>query len=97
MGKFKEYWDFIKNQRINKKMIPVKAFGAFLNMGTVAIFPYLTLQMTDIGLNYSDISIVYGLVPCFTFLGGPISGKNSPKKLLKRFCNFYLTTFHKGQ
>ena len=43
-------------------------------MGTYAIFPYLTLQMTDIGLTYSDISIIYLLIPAVTFFSGPISG-----------------------
>ena len=74
MDNVRKYWDFIKSQRINKRMIPIKAFGAFFNMGTYAIFPYLTLQMTDIGLTYSDISIIYLLIPAVTFFSGPISG-----------------------
>ena len=76
MDNIGKYWDFIKSQRINKRMIPIKAFGAFFNMGTYAIFPYLTLQMTDIGLTYSDISIISLLIPAATFFSGPISGKN---------------------
>ena len=75
MGKIQECWDFLKSQKVNKKMIPIKAFGAFVNMGTMAIFPFLTIQMTEMGLTYSDVSIVYGLIPAFTCLSGPISGK----------------------
>ena len=77
MGKIQECWDFIKSQRINKKMIPIKLFSSFFNMGTVAIFPYLTLQMTEIGLNYSDIGFIYLIIPAFTFFSAPISGKRS--------------------
>ena len=58
-------------------MIPIKLFSSFFNMGTVAIFPYLTLQMTEIGLNYSDIGFIYLLIPAATFLSAPISGKRS--------------------
>ena len=75
MGKFQECWDFIKSQKINKKMLPIKLFTAFFNMGTFAIFPYLTLQMTEIGLNYSDIGFIYLLLPAVTAAAAPMSGK----------------------
>ena len=75
MGRIQECWDFIKSQKINKKMIPIKLFSSFFNMGTFAIFPYLTLQMTEIGLNYSDIGFIYLIIPAATFFSAPISGK----------------------
>ena len=74
MGKIQECFDFIKSQRINKKMIPIKLFSSFFDMGTYAIFPYLTLQMTEIGLNYSDIGFIYLIIPAATFFSAPISG-----------------------
>ena len=75
MGRIQECWDFIKSQKINKKMIPIKLFSSFFNMGTFAIFPYLTLQMTEIGLNYSDIGLIYLLLPLASAAAAPISGK----------------------
>ena len=74
MGKIQECFDFIKSQRINKKMIPIKLFSSFFDMGAYAIFPYLTLQMTEIGLNYSDIGFIYLIIPAATFFSAPISG-----------------------
>ena len=74
MGKIQECFDFIKSQRINKKMIPIKLFSSLFDMGTYAIFPYLTLQMTEIGLNYSDIGFIYLIIPAATFFSAPISG-----------------------
>ena len=75
MGRIQECWDFIKSQKINKKMIPIKLFSSFFNMGTFAIFPYLTLQMTEIGLKFSDIGFIYLIIPAATFFSAPISGK----------------------
>ena len=43
-------------------------------MGTFAIFPYLTLQMTEIGLKFSDIGFIYLIIPAATFFSAPISG-----------------------
>ena len=74
MDKLRENWVLLRSQKINKKMVPVKIFGAFLNLGIMAIFPYLPLQMSEMGLTFNDISIVSGTIPAFTFLGGPISG-----------------------
>ncbi len=37
-------------------------------------FPYLTLQARNIGLTYSDISFIYGIIPFFTFFSTPITG-----------------------
>ena len=75
MELLKTSWHFVRNQRINVKMIPVKAFGSFLNLGTNICFPYLTLQMLNIGLNFNDVSIIYGLIPIASFLTSPISGQ----------------------
>ena len=72
-------WKIIKSQRVNVKMIPVKIFGSFLYLATLVTFPYLTLQMLNIGLTMNDVNIVYGIVPIMTFLTSPIAGK--PKAL----------------
>ena len=74
MIKVKEAWSFIKTQRVNVKMIPVKIFGSFLYLATLVTFPYLTLQMLDIGLTINDVSIVYGIVPIMTFFTSPLAG-----------------------
>ena len=55
-------------------MIPVKLFGSFLYMATSVTFPYLTMQMLQIGLDFNDVSIVYGIVPLMTFLTSPLAG-----------------------
>ena len=93
MGKFQECWDFIKSQKINKKMLPIKLFTAFFNMGTFAIFPYLTLQMTEIGLNYSDIGFIYLLIPAATFFSAPISGNSGFTKY--HICSAYICHRHR--
>ena len=93
MGKFQESWDFIRSQKINKKMLPIKLFTAFFNMGTFAIFPYLTLQMTEIGLNYSDIGLIYLLLPLASAAAAPISGKKFFRiVILVSFFNSFYTT-----
>ena len=69
--------------KINKKMIPIKLFGALYNLAINITFPYLTLQMTQIGLNVEDVSIIYGVTPLMTFLAAPIAGKST---------NSYVTT-----
>ena len=74
MGRLKESWNFIKSQKVNVKMIPVKVFGSLLYLSTNITFPYLTLQMLNIGLNLNDVSIVYGIVPLMTFLTSPLAG-----------------------
>ena len=71
----KEAWSFIKTQRVNVPMIPVKIFGSFLYLATLVTFPYLTLQMLDIGLTINDVSIVYGIVPIMTFFTSPLAGR----------------------
>ena len=67
----------LKLGKINRKMVPVKAFGTFLNMGVNTIFPYVALQMVNIGLSLEDISFVYGAIPLFTFIASPIAGQHS--------------------
>ena len=69
-------WKSVKNAKINRKMIPIKLFGALYNLAINITFPYLTLQMTQIGLNVEDVSIIYGVTPLMTFLAAPIAGKN---------------------
>ncbi len=45
------------------------------------VFPYLTLQAYEIGMTYGDVSIIYGIIPFFTFISSPISGiKNLKNK-----------------
>ena len=87
MKKIKEIWKIIKSQRVNVKMIPVKVFGSFLYLATLVTFPYLTLQMLNIGLTMSDVSIIYGIVPIMTFMTSPLAGKyiirSEPKKKKK--------------
>ena len=88
-SKIKSGWNHLTSLRPNTKMIPVKAFGFFLNFGTLAIFPYFTLQMQDVGLSFGDISIILGVIPIFTFISGPISGK------LQKYClGDYLFSFY---
>lgn len=70
-----QLWTTIKSQRVNVKMIPVKAFGSLLYLATTITFPFLTLQMLNIGLDLYDVSIVYGLAPLATFLTSPLAGK----------------------
>ena len=72
----KKIWQVIKSQRVNVKMIPVKLFGSFLYLATLVTFPYLTLQMLNIGLTMNDVSIVYGIVPIMTFLTSPLAGRS---------------------
>jgi hypothetical protein len=74
MAKFKGLVKWAKEQRINKGMVLIKVFAFFLNMGVNAIFPYLTLQMINIGLSYEDVSFIYGAIPAFTFFTSPIAG-----------------------
>ena len=76
MKKIKEIWKIIKSQRVNVKMIPVKVFGSFLYLATLVTFPYLTLQMLNIGLTMSDVSIIYGIVPIMTFMTSPLAGED---------------------
>ena len=61
--------------KINKKVIPIKLFGFLWHVAIHMVFPFLTLQMTQIGLNLEDVSIVYGLTPLVTFLSAPLTGK----------------------
>jgi hypothetical protein len=74
MSKFIELVKWAKDQRINKGMVLIKLFAFFYNMGFNAIFPYLTLQMINIGLSYEDVSYIYGAIPAFTFFTSPIAG-----------------------
>ncbi len=38
------------------------------------LFPYVTLQMSDLGLSLEDISNINGLLPFVTFLAQPVIG-----------------------
>ena len=61
--------------KVNKKVIPIKLFGFLWHIGTHMVFPFMTIQMLQIGLNLQDVSIVYGITPLVTFLASPLSGK----------------------
>ena len=74
MQSIKDSIQKLKNDGINTKMIPIKGFAFFLNLGVMIIFPYLTLQMRNIGLSMQDVSLVYGAVPLTTFLTSPLAG-----------------------
>ncbi len=84
---------WLKGQKINKPMIPIKSFGFFLNFGKQnvrfnsvkrcflsffsggnMIFPYLTLQMFNIGLGFSDVSIISGITQFLTVFASPLAG-----------------------
>ena len=69
-----KWQNLIKNQQVNWKMIPIKIFGFFLIMGTDTVFPYLTLQMLNIGMTYEDVSLIYGITPIMTSLTSPVAG-----------------------
>ena len=58
----------------NTKIIPIEIFGFLWHVAVYMTFPFMTLQMLNIGLNMEDVSIVYGLVPLVTFLAAPLSG-----------------------
>ena len=60
--------------KVNKKVIPIKLFGFLWHIGTHMVFPFMTIQMLQIGLNLQDVSIVYGITPLVTFLASPLSG-----------------------
>ncbi len=44
-------------------------------LGVTIIFPYLTLQMLNLGMTIADVSLVYGAIPFFTFFSSPLAGK----------------------
>jgi len=41
------------------------------------VFPYLSLQMFSIGMNYNEIAIIMGAVQAISFVGAPITGFSS--------------------
>ena len=61
-------------ERINKKVIPIKLFTFLWHIATHMVFPFLTVQMLQIGLNLQDVSIVYGITPVVTFMCSPLTG-----------------------
>ncbi len=60
--------------KINTKIIPVQLFGFLWHVAVYMTFPYLTVQMIEIGLTLEDVSLVYGITPLITFLAAPLSG-----------------------
>ena len=60
--------------KVNKNVIPIKLFGFLWHIATHMTFPFLTVQMIQIGLDLQDVSIVYGITPLVTFLASPLSG-----------------------
>ena len=62
------------NFKVNKPMIPIKLWNFLWHVATYMTFPYLTVQMIQIGLTMEDVGIVYGFTPLLTFLVAPLSG-----------------------
>ena len=63
-----------KMYKVNKKVIPIKLFSFLWHVATHMTFPFLTVQMIQIGLKVQDVSIVYGITPLITFLVSPLTG-----------------------
>lgn len=67
--------------------------------GTLMIWPFLTLQMREIGLTYGDVSLIYGLIPAMTFMVQPSLGTRRTIIALKvinsinSFCNVQLSVY----
>ena len=59
---------------IKKGLIIMKLCYFTYNFGAALIFPFIPLQMTDLGLTIEDIGYIYGLYPLITMFSGPISG-----------------------
>jgi hypothetical protein len=80
-ARFKELVKWAMDQRINRGMVLIKVFAFSLNMGVYAIWPYLTLQMINIGLSYEDVSYIYGAIPLCTFFTSPLAGPCIVKRI----------------
>ena len=63
-----------KRFAIKKALIVMKLCYFTYNFGAALIFPFIPLQMTDLGLTIEDIGYIYGLYPLITMFSGPISG-----------------------
>ena len=63
-----------KRFAIKKGLIIMKLCYFTYNFGAALIFPFIPLQMTDLGLTIEDIGYIYGLYPLITMFSGPISG-----------------------
>ena len=63
-----------KRFAVKKGLIIMKLCYFTYNFGAALIFPFIPLQMTDLGLTIEDIGYIYGLYPLITMFSGPISG-----------------------
>ena len=61
---------------IKKGIIVMKVCYFTFNFGAALIFPFVPLQMTELGLTIEDIGYIMGLYPLITLFSGPISGEN---------------------
>ena len=59
---------------INRPVVLIKAVVFTWNFGMSTIWGFLSLQLRGLGMNYNDISIIYGILPYFTFFSTPFSG-----------------------
>ena len=68
-----------KRFAIKKGLVIMKLSYFTYNFGAALLFPFIPLQMIDLGLTIEDIGYIYGLYPLITMFSGPISGKTSVK------------------
>lgn len=59
---------------INMGVLWVKLTYFAFCCGMSMLFPYLTLQMRQLGMSYEDISYAFGIIPALTFFASPIAG-----------------------
>ena len=63
-----------KRFAIKKGLVVMKMCYFTFNFGSALIFPFIPLQMADLGLTIEDIGYIYGLYPLITMFSGPIAG-----------------------
>ena len=63
-----------KRFAIKKGLVIMKLSYFTYNFGAALLFPFIPLQMIDLGLTIEDIGYIYGLYPLITMFSGPISG-----------------------
>ena len=64
-----------KRFAIKKGLVIMKLSYFTYNFGAALLFPFIPLQMIDLGLTIEDIGYIYGLYPLITMFSGPISGQ----------------------
>ncbi len=60
--------------RINRDLLPLKFTLFFFMSSAVALLPYLTIHMKDIGIKTEHIAIMYAALPFTIFLAPPTVG-----------------------